>query len=413
MSSKSRSLIILSLLTLTCTAFLLGLANEQLLAYETDEYERTLHVLNHYRALAAEDDGALMPATEEPVEPGDYYAEVPRLIRLLTLIGDLPPAAVPADPDVYQGALVEAVERFQSRHGLKPDGRIDKITLEQLNTPLGIRVRQLELALERLRRRPYDPARPAIVLNLPEFRLRAFGGTTAAGPDPELDMKVVVGDPQHRTPILLSQLNIVIFCPYWTVPVSIQHNELLPEIRRDPSWVSANHFELVTKQGVVADDRSVSEDMLSKIGTGELSLRQKPGPKNTLGLVKFGFPNEYGVYMHDTSARWLFAQVRRDLSHGCIRVEQPEDLAEWILRRQAGWSRERIVEAMHGTEPISVKVKSPIQVVTTYSTAVVMENGEVHFFPDIYGEDAALEKQLAARPHAMVINSEPRRRLPQ
>ena len=413
MSSNPRSRIILSLLTFACTAFSLGLANEHFLAYETDEYERTAHALNHYRALAAEDDGAVLPTTEEPVEPGDNYAEVPRLIRLLTLIGDLPPAAVPDDSDVYQGALVEAVERFQSRHGLEPDGCIDKMTLEQLNTPLRVRVRQLELALERLRRRPYDPARPAIVLNIPEFRLRAFGGTTAAGPDPELDMKVVVGDPEHRTPILLSQLNIVIFCPYWTVPLSIQHNELLPEISRDPSWISANHFELVTKQGVVAEDRTDSEDILSKIGTGELSLRQKPGPKNTLGLVKFGFPNEYGVYMHDTSARWLFAQARRDLSHGCIRVEQPEDLAEWILRRQAGWSRDRIVAAMNGTEPISVTVKSPIQVVTTYSTAVVMENGEVHFFPDIYGEDAALEKQLAARPHAMVIKREPRHRPPQ
>ena len=308
---------------------------------------------------------------------------------------------------------MEAVKRFQSRHGLNPDGRVDKTTLEQLNTPLRVRVRQLELALERLRRRPYDPARPAIVLNLPEFRLRAFGGTNAAGSDPELDMKVVVGDPEHRTPILLSQLNIVIFCPYWTVPASIQHNELLPEIKRDPSWVSANHFELLTKQGEVAEDRTVSEHILSKLGTGELLLRQKPGPKNTLGLVKFGFPNEYGVYMHDTSARWLFAQVRRDLSHGCIRVEQPEDLAEWVLRGQAGWPRDRVVEAMHGTDPISVKVKCPIQVVTTYSTAVVMENGEVHFFPDIYGEDAALEKQLAARPHTMVTNGEPRHRPPE
>jgi murein L,D-transpeptidase YcbB/YkuD len=401
-SLRSRSRIILTLLVLAGTAFPLGLASEQLLTYATDEYERTLQVLNHYRALAAQDDEAVLSATEEPVEPGDNYAEVPRLIRLLTLTGDLLPAAVPDDSDVYEGALVEAVERFQSRHGLEPDGNIDKMTLEQLNTPLRVRVRQLELALERLRRRPYDPARPAIVLNIPEFRLRAFGGTSAAGPDPELDMKVVVGDPEHRTPILLSQLNIVIFCPYWTVPLKIQHNELLPEIRRDPSWVSANHFELVTKQGVVAEDGTDSEDILSKLGTGELSLRQKPGPKNTLGLVKFGFPNEYGVYMHDTSARWLFAQVRRDLSHGCIRVEQPEDLAEWVLRRQAGWSRDRIVAAMNGTEPISVKVKSPIQLVTTYSTAVVMENGEVHFFPDIYGEDAALEKQFAARPHAMV-----------
>jgi murein L,D-transpeptidase YcbB/YkuD len=409
-SSTARSRIILSLLTLACTAFPLGLAKEHFLANAMDEYERTLHVLNQYRALAASYDGAFLPATEEPVEPGDYYADVPHLTHLLTLIGDLSPEAVSGDSDLYEGALVEAVKRFQSRHGLEPDGRIDKTTLEQLNTPLRVRVRQLELALKRLRRRPYDPTRPAIVLNLPEFRLRAFGGKNASGSDPELDMKVVVGAPDHRTPILLSQLKIVIFCPYWTVPASIQHNELLPEITRDPSWVSANHFELVSKQGVVAEDRTVSEHILSELGTGELSLRQKPGPKNTLGLVKFAFPNEYGVYMHDTSARWLFAQAQRDLSHGCIRVEQPEDLAEWILRGQAGWSRDRVVAAMQGTEPISVTVKRPIQVVTTYSTAIVMDNGEVHFLPDIYGEDAALEKQLAARPHTMVINSEPRDR---
>ena len=401
---------ILSLLTLACIAFRPGLASDRILTNATDEYERTLHALHQYRTLAAEDDGAVLSATEKPVEPGDYYDDVPLLVRLLTRVGDLPPAAVPDDLDLYQGALVEAVKRFQSRHGLEADGRIDTTTLEQLNTPLRVRVRQLELALQRLRRRPYDPARPLIVLNIPEFRLRAYGGTNAAGRDPELDMKVVVGAPEHRTPILVSQLKIVIFCPYWTVPVSIQRNELLPQIREDPSWVSANHFELLTKLGVVAGSKTVSEHMLSELGAGELLLRQKPGPKNTLGLVKFEFPNEYGVYMHDTSARWLFAQARRDLSHGCIRVEQPEDLAEWVLRGQAGWSRDRILSAMHGTKPISAKVKRPIQVVTTYSTAVVMKNGEVHFFPDIYGEDASLEKELAAQPHSMAISREPGQR---
>jgi murein L,D-transpeptidase YcbB/YkuD len=357
-----------------------------------------LRALNRYRALAAKDDGAFLPATEEPVEPGESYADAPRLIRLLSLIGDLPAGAVPADSELYQGALVEAVERFQSRHGLKPDGRIDTTTLEQLNTPLRVRVRQLELALERWRRRPYDPARPAIVLNLPEFRLRAYGGADAAGSDPELDMKVVVGQaPDHKSPILLSQLEIVIFRPYWNVPVSIQRNELLPKIKRDPSWISANNFELVTPQGEVAGAGKVSEHMLSELGKGELQLRQKPGPKNTLGLVKFVFPNEYGVYMHDTSARWLFARERRDLSHGCIRVEKPEELAEWILSGQSGWSRDRVQEAMQGTESISVKVKRPIQVAIMYSTATVMKNDEVHFFPDIYGEDQALEKELAAQ----------------
>jgi murein L,D-transpeptidase YcbB/YkuD len=368
-----------------------------------DEYERTLRALNQYRALAAEDDGALLSATEEPVEPGEYYADVPRLIRLLSRIGDLPEGAVPTDSELYQGALVAAVKRFQSRHGLKPDGRIDTTTLEQLNTPLPVRVHQLELALERWRRCPYDPARPAIVLNLPEFRLRALGGATAAGHDPELDMKVVIGQaPEHKTPILLSQLETVIFCPYWTVPASIQRNELLPEIMRDPSWVSANNFELVTLQGEVAGDRTISEQMLSELRTGKLVLRQKPGSKNTLGLVKFTFPNEYGVYMHDTSARWLFDPERRDFSHGCIRVEKPEDLAEWVLREQSGWPRERIIAAMQGTESISVKVKRRIQVVTMYSTAAVNKNGEVRFFQDIYGEDAPLEVGLAAQPRTTV-----------
>jgi len=401
-SSKS-FLTTLIVLTLACTAFLLGQARNRSLTVPVDEYERTLRVLNQYRVLAAEDDGALLQATEEPVEPGDHYADTPRLIRLLSRIGDLPPEDVPDDSELYEGELVTAVKRFQSRHGLEPNGRIDTTTLEQLNTPLRIRVRQLELAVERLRRRPYDPARPAIVLNLPEFRLRAFGGSNAAGLDPELDMKVVVGEaPDHKSPILRSQLETVIFLPYWNVPASIQRIELLPEIKQDRSWVSANRFEMITPHGEVAGDGRVSDDMLSELGTGKLQLRQMLGPKNTLGLVKFVFPNEYGVYMHDTSARWLFDRERRDLSHGCIRMEKPEELAEWVLREQPGWSRDRVVEAMQGTESISVKVKRPIQVVLMYATAVVMSNGEVHFFQDIYGEDAALEKELASRPRTTV-----------
>src|SRR5579864_6393185 len=397
MSSKSL-LTTLIVLTLACTVFLLGQARDRSLTVPPDEYGRTLRALNQYRLLAAENDGALLQATEEPVEPGDHYADTPRLIRLLSRVGDLPAGGGPDDSELYEGEVVTAVKRFQSRHGLEPDGRIDTTTLEQLNTPLRARVRQLELALERWRRRPYDPARPAIVLNVPEFRLRAFGGANAAGRDPELEMKVVVGQaPEHKTPVLRSQLEIVIFLPYWTVPASIQRNELLPEIEQDRSWVSANHFEMVTRQGEVAGDGRVSDDMLSELGAGKLQLRQKPGPKNTLGLVKFVFPNEYGVYMHDTSARWLFDRERRDLSHGCIRVEKPEDLADWVLRGQSGWSRDRVVEAMQGAESISVKVKRPIQVVLMYVTAVVMSNGEVHFFQDIYGEDQALEKELAAQ----------------
>jgi len=398
MRVKSPGWLVLGVAVLTLTSSLPEHARSQPPPVQMEEYKRTLSALQRYRLLADEDDGAALPETEIAVEPGDHYDGVPRLIRLLKLIGDLPDDVV-EDTDLYEGALVAAVQRFQRRHGLHPDGNIDTTTLEQLNTPLRRRVRQLELALERWRRRPYNPNRPAIVLNLPEFRLRAFEGVDAAGQDPELEMKVIVGEaPDHKSPLLLSRLESVILRPYWNVPASIQRNELLPYIRRDPSWVSANNFELVNPQNnEVAGAGGISERICSLLDTGRLQLRQKPGSKNTLGLIKFMFPNEYGIYMHDTSARWLFAQERRDLSHGCIRVEKPQDLAEWVLRGQPGWSRDEIDAAIHGTESISVKVKRPIQVVLMYATAVAMKNGEVHFFEDIYGQDQALEKELAAQ----------------
>ncbi len=388
----------LILLILALTVFRPGQARNRPLTVPMDEYERTSRALEQYRVLAAQDDGAQLPDIGEPVEPGAHYADTPRLIRLLMLVGDLSAGAVPDDSEVYDDELVAAVKRFQSRHGLESDGRIGPATLEQLNTPLSARVRQLELALERWRRRPYDPSRPAIVLNLPEFRLRAFGGSNGAEHDPQLEMKVVVGEaPDRKSPILRSHLETVIFLPYWNVPASIQRSELVPEIKRDRSWVSANRFEIVNPQGEVARAGKVSDDVLSELRTGELQLRQKPGPKNTLGLVKFVFPNEYGVYMHDTSAPGLFNRTRRDLSHGCIRLEKPEEMAAWVLRGQSGWSQDRVMEAMRGKESIAVKVKRPIQVVLMYATAVVMSNGEVHFYPDIYGEDQALARELAAQ----------------
>jgi murein L,D-transpeptidase YcbB/YkuD len=211
-------------------------------------------------------------------------------------------------------------------------------------------------------------------------------------------MKIVVGEaPERKTPILSSQLEMVIFHPYWNVPMKIQRDELVPEIIKDPSFLSANHLEMITQQGAVLHD-PVSDDMLAKLRSGRIRLRQTPGPKNVLGLAKFVFPNQFEVYMHGTSAQWLFDRPRRDLSHGCIRLENAEDLAEWVLRDEAGWTRDRIDEAVSGSESIVVKLKRPIQVVTWYTTAVALANGEVHFFEDIYGEDAALEKQLARSP---------------
>lgn len=351
-----------------------------------------MQALEHYRILASEDDGETLPATKKPVDPGGHYAGVPRLIRLLMRLGDLPADTQPSDTDLYSGSLVAAVQRFQTRHGLEPDGRLGKGTLAQLNTPLSFRVRQLELALERWRRVSYDPSRPAIVLNLPEFRLRAFD----PGHQPALEIKIVIGRARKlRTPLLSSEVETVIFRPYWNVPLSIQRNELVGDIQRDRSYIPKNDFELVTPRNAVVAEDTDSQMMLQQLRSGKLRLRQRPGPKNALGLVKFVFPNGYNVYMHDTPAKSLFARARRDFSHGCIRLEKAEDLAEWVLRMESGWPRDRIEAAMQGTETFSVKLKHPIPVMTMYVTAVVLANGEVHFFDDIYGQDAALEKEPA------------------
>jgi murein L,D-transpeptidase YcbB/YkuD len=413
--SNPSSLLVLSIVALACAGTLLGQARNKSLPGRMDEYGRTLNALARYRVLATEDDGEMLPAPEEFVEPGDQYEGVPRLVRLLRLLGDLPADAVTGDSDgnntdVYEGDLVAAVEQFQSRHGLKPDGKIGEETLAQLNTPLAFRIHQLELALERWRRRPYDPSRPAIVLNVPEFKLRAF----SPGGHQDLEMKIIVGQAKdRRTPLLASRLESVIFRPYWNIPMSIQRNELLPEIVKDAKFLPDNHIEVLTPQGAVVDN-TVSEDLLAQLRSGKLRLRQTPGPKNALGLVKFVFPNEYEVYMHSTPARWLFDPPRRDFSHGCVRLEKAEDLAEWVLRGENGWPRDRVVGAMEGAESTSVRLKQPIQVVTMYVTAVALENGEVHFFEDIYGEDAALERELAtlaaSRAQRAATSGEPGRR---
>ena len=364
-------------------------AQEQSPPVQTNEYERTLNALEHYRVMADEDDGAILPETVEPVEAGDRYDGVQRLISLLTRVGDLPAGASFDDPDLYAGALVTAVQRFQVRHGLEPSGRIDKATLKRLNTPLSYRVYQLEFALEQWRRNPYDPSRPAIVVNLPEFRLRAYRANHL-----DLEMKIVVGKADGwQTPILSSVLEAIVFRPYWIVPPRIQREELVPAIAKDDEYLAAHDLEIVDEHGDVVPGM-LSAARLAHLRSGTLRLRQKPGPGNSLGLVKFVFKNSYHVYMHDTSVRSVFWRSRLDLSHGCIRVEKAEDLAEWVLSDETGWPRDRIVEGMQGSESIDVKLSQHIQLVTVYVTAVVLENGQVHFFEDIYGQDGAPDEEL-------------------
>ena len=355
-------------------------------------YRRTLNALGTYLELARRDDGELLPVPRKAIRPGDYYAGMPRLIRLLVLLGDLPEKEKDVVPlALYQGAVVTAVKRFQQRHGLDPNGLIDVQTVKNLNTPLSRRVVQLELTLERLRWLPHQFQRPPIIVNIPEFRLRAV--------DEQyhwvLFMKVVVGRAyRHRTPVLAANIKSVILRPYWNVPLSIVRAELLPHVQKDPAYLVKNSYEIVNGAERVADHGPLSEQIKGQLRSGKLGIRQTPGRNNALGLLKFDFPNPYDVYMHGTPALELFSRSRRDFSHGCIRVEDPVALAVWLLRDNPEWNADHIRVATLAEKTLRVDLEHPVPVLIVYGTAVVMEDGEVDFFRDIYGQDSALEQAL-------------------
>jgi murein L,D-transpeptidase YcbB/YkuD len=357
-------------------------------------YKRTLAALQQYLQLAREDDGEKLPVPAKSVAPGSPYDGLPRLTRLLRLLGDLPAdAAVPGDSNLYQGPLVDAVKHFQSRHGLKPDGRLDTPTLTNLNTPLSQRVGQLRLMLERWHWLPDRFTEPPIVVNIPEFRLRAYDSNQ----NQVLTMNVIVGKSfRHKTPVFEKDMRYVVFRPYWNVPPSIQRSEIVPAIQKDRDYIAKKGFEVITQGGQVVTAGAITDDVLEQLRSGKLVVRQKPGPTNALGLVKLIFPNEYNVYLHSTPAPQLFSQTRRDFSHGCIRVEKPAELAAWVLRDKPDWSVARAQAAMtSGSDNTQVNLTSPIPVLILYGTAVVDPEGTVQFFDDIYGYDDELQKALA------------------
>ena len=356
-------------------------------------YQRTIQALHTYLQLAKETDGTPLPAIQKTIAPGDTYSGVPQLTRLLRLVGDLSADAnVQADGTVYQGPLVDAVKNFQRRLGRTPDGRITTQTLADLNVPFSARIRQMQLTLERWRWLPVSYQKSPIVANIPEFHLRAYDENFKT----VLQMNVVVGKAfGHNTPVFTDTMEYVVFRPYWSVPYSIAKAEFLPKLAKDPDYLAKKGFEVVDNRQTVVTSGTVTSEVLAQLRAGKLFIRQTPGPKNSLGLVKFIFPNSYNIYFHDTPEQVFFSKSRRDFSHGCIRLEKPADLAVWVLRNNPGWDMDRVRAAMNGTTQQQVNLTQPIPVLILYATVIVTEDGVVHFYDDIYGHDAALEKVLA------------------
>ncbi len=332
------------------------------------------------------------------LKPGHAYASLPQLVQRLEALGDLPPGALHGNR--YDEPLVQAVRRFQERHGLDVDGVIGKATLAHLEITPEQRAHQIALTLERLRWTPLFQGPRMVVINLPEFMLRAY---EVVGDRVRLkfESKVVVGQSlDTRTPMFDEDMRFIEFSPYWNVPPSIARAETVPRLRRDPGYLDKQGFEFVAPDGQVF--RHVTPQRLNAVLAGQMRLRQRPGPMNALGDIKFVFPNKDHIFLHHTPAVQLFERQRRDFSHGCIRVERPVDLAEFVMSTMPGWTSDHIQAAMVEGVSQTVRLSEPVPVLIAYGTTV-FKQGRIFFFDDIYGHDALLDQALRSRPKPPVV----------
>jgi murein L,D-transpeptidase YcbB/YkuD len=363
---------------------------------DSDEYRKTEAALAHYLDLAKQQEQANaepLPVVDKTVAVGGAYPAAAALATRLQLEGDIAATTPPESGTVFDAALSDGVKSYQHRHGLTEDGKLSAQTIKNLNVPLTVRVNQLQDSLERWRWLPDPYLHARLMVNLPEFVLRGFD------PDHKLDftMRVVVGKVmgQHQTPVFTHMMKYLVFRPYWNVPVDIARKELVPHMTASPGYLTSKNFEVTDNKGTVLTNFTAKQ-----VAQGGVMVRERPGPKNSLGLVKFIFPNQYDIYLHSTPAVSLFEQTRRDFSHGCIRVQKPADLAAWVLQGQGGdWDLDKVQAAMNsGPDNRTVSLKNPLPIVIFYLTAIVTEDGQVHFFDDIYGYDSEMQKVFAKGP---------------
>jgi murein L,D-transpeptidase YcbB/YkuD len=330
-----------------------------------------------------------LPDAPRIVESGDpRFSEI---VRRLTALGDL----MPTDTD--DQAHSQAIKRFQDRHGLDADGRIGPATLAQLNVTPAARARQIAVNLEYWRRLPRTWPTRYVAVNIAAAHLEVMLSGKVA-----FSARTIVGDPAHPTPVLATQITGVTFNPPWTVPFSIATAEMLPKLRRDSSYLERNKIEIVDRPsdpyGLGIDWQRYSR------ANFPFQFRQVPGPGNALGRVKLEMPNHYGVYLHDTSDRSLFDRSSRALSHGCVRVQSAQELAEHLLDDPAVWMTTDLLTALQEIRTVRFPLKHPVPVFLLYFTAYPSPDGGVNFRPDLYGRDSAVQAPLSARRASIVAN---------
>ncbi len=332
-----------------------------------ESYKSLKNQLTLYYEITKKGGWPSVKADKKSYKKGSSSPVLADIKRHLTMTGDMPAGDTSR---LFTDTLEKGVKNYQARFGYTPDGVIGASFLKEMNVSAGARLQQILLNLERMRWLPSRPEGDMILVNIPEFVLHVYDGKKNVW-----NMNVVVGKEGHNTMMFSGDLNQVVFSPYWNVPVSIVKSEILPSIAKDPGYLARNNMEQTGTEG------------------GYPVIRQLPGPDNSLGKVKFLFPNSFNIYFHDTNAKSLFSKDKRAYSHGCIRLAEPEKMAQYLLRHQPEWTDSKIFDAMNSGNEKYVKLKEPVPVFITYYTAWVGENGQLNFREDIYDHD----KKLTAR----------------
>jgi len=323
--------------------------------------------LLQYNEIQSKAGWPLIKADKKSYKPGDSSSTIAQVRQHLYITGDI---AADNKSSVYDSLLVQSVKAYQKRFGYNETGIITTTLISEMNIPVEKRIEQIIVNMERCRWVPQELKTDHLLVNIPDFRLHVFEKDSLV-----FSMNVVVGKNQHKTVIFNGEMKYIVFSPYWNVPSSILKNEILPAIRRNKNYLASHNMEW-----------------------NGGSVRQKPGPNNSLGLVKFLFPNSHSIYLHDTPAKSLFNEDKRAFSHGCIRLAEPKKLAIYLLRNDPSWTEEKITEAMNKGKEQTVTLSKPIPVFIAYFTSWVDRSGKLNFRNDIYNRDSRLAKMILDKP---------------
>lgn len=366
---------------------LMGLRPEQ------GSYARLRQALARYRELSSK--GEWPRVTAGPSLKKNLTSDrVVELRKRLAASGDLETNEAKTG-NLFDEKLERAVIYFQKRHGLEADGIVGLITLNALNVPLKQRIRQMELNMERLRWILGNLEQRSIVVNIADFKLHVVENGRSV-----LSMKVVVGKPYQSTPIFTANMTYLVINPSWNVPDSIARTEILEKIKHDPHYLAKQNIKVLRGQGPYAEELDPETIDWNEITADSLIYKflQEPGPLNPLGRIKFMFPNQFNVYLHDTPSKRLFSENVRTFSHGCTRIEKPIELGAYLLQNAPGWTRGKLLAAIKKGSEQNILIPHPLNVHFLYLTAWVDERGILQFRSDIYGRDKRLDEALRKKP---------------